>query len=96
MTRTEAVAMSRKKWEDIIAGASGGGGCGLCEYFDPDDDSYECEECPLFPDICSNDRPLANEDYPLYWRWRLAKDQVLAKQMLDAINTRGQQWIEEE
>ena len=106
ITRQEAVDMSILKWETV---ANGGEtylhACGFCLYMEElgGDDSVNglCKNCPLFPEICANIYYDENDNdlqpQPLFWQHRYSKsDTTIAQQILDAIKTRGQAWIEEE
>ena len=106
ITRQEAVDMSIEKWETLASGDHDKfTKCGLCKYsveqateYNPSDNEG-CKCCPLFPDVCANS-PVDDDDkllepYPLFWRCNDATPEV-AQQILDAIKTRGQAWIEEE
>ena len=107
ITRQEAVDMSIKKWTALAKGKGNKFAvCGLCKYSlehttDTGDatDNAGCKNCPLFPDVCANslvdDDDKLLEPYPLFWRCNDATPEV-AQQILDAIKTRGQAWIEEE
>lgn len=108
ITRQKAVDMSIKKWE-ALAGGKGDvdADCGFCQYvYEKEHEgsllgNERCKNCPLFPDICANinydenDNDLVPE--PLFWQYcHSEKDTSIAQQILDAIKTRGQAWIEEE
>lgn len=98
ITRKEAVAKSVRRWTALARREETVIACGLCLYsLDHKDDTNDsCGGCPLFPDICRTNAMLE----PLYWQWFFEWDSdkkiKLAKQILEAIKTRGKKWIEEE
>jgi len=95
MERAEAVAISTRKWEALAEGKlPEDHTCGFCTYFEAESNE-DCQECPLFPDICAQlDQYLERE--PLFWTYSRANDTSVAKLILEAIKTRGKLWIEKE
>lgn len=118
LTKTNAVKMSVRRWEQVIERLEQGDGkiglfalnsgefgdCGLCDFHHPDSyldplSSHCCDECPLYPDICSHSR-WELLPRPTFWKFcggrTTAEEQLpLAREILQAIKDRGAKWIAE-
>ena len=102
ITKTNAVKMSVRKWEKIIKKLEReepvtweitGLSCGFCYFFRTLGRYNGCLKCPLFPDICTEDREGSKS---LFWRFSEEDSLELARQILEAIRVRGEKWIKGE
>ncbi len=100
ITKTNAVNMSVRRWEALAQDEDAETGCGFCEFFNPalfDTTNKNCQNCPLYPDVCMNH----NDDTgSLFYRHRReyisARRIELANRILTAIKERGAKWIKGE
>ena len=109
LTRTNAVKMSVRRWEEEVIkrlehgdavslddlNSSQFTDCGLCEFQRSDQGLLFCIGCPLSPDICYN--IYYSAPTATFWKFcdlTTAEEQLpLAREILEAIKVRGTWWI---